>query len=145
VSNIKNNATHTNVRTPRRGAGTKPKSYTLSFDTMVSIRKLTPEYGSQGRAIQVGSELLLRLSHPLAIPASDSSPDVRWTFKLPIRTIEIIGHLAQTEYASEGEVLEACIQALQMKKVPQRRRKQKGPVNQRVTMRPTAPPRRPGF
>jgi len=110
----------------RRGqsdtAPTKAKSYTIPFSVRLEIRKMAPEYGSQGRAIQVGSELLLRMINlPAAELPEALNQMVRTTYKLPPRTIKVIDELAHTEYDSAGEVITASMKTLKMKKIgPQR-------------------------
>jgi hypothetical protein len=106
----------------RRGQGdvepTTPKTYLLPFPVLLEIRKLAKEYGSQGRAMQVGSEILLRmLEPPPAGPPPDPDMMVRMTYKLPPRTIKVIDELARTEYHNPGEVIEASIKTLKMKKL----------------------------
>jgi hypothetical protein len=106
----------------RRGQGdiepTTPKSYTIPFPVLLEIRQLAPEYGSQGRAIQVASELLLRMKKPPnAGPPMDPKMMVRMTYKLPPRTIKVIDELAHTQYDSAAEVITASMKTLKMKKI----------------------------
>ena len=62
----------------RRGEPDTPptvaKSYTLPLSAYLAIRKVAGLYGSQGRALQVGSEILSRLEDPLQVrkPAKSS-------------------------------------------------------------------------
>ena len=101
----------------RRGdsPGTQPKTYNLPFGIILEIRDAASIYGSQGRAVQVGSEMLMRLPKPLDIPKPDPSTMKRRTYKLAPRTIEVIEHLAE-EYGDAGQVLAACIKVLKVKK-----------------------------
>jgi len=96
---------------------TTPRSYTIPFSVLLEIRKMAPVYGSQGRAIQVASELLLRMINPPASLPDDPSPLVRRTFKLPPRTIKVIDHLAHIQYDTPGEVITASMKTLTMKKI----------------------------
>lgn len=104
------------------GPSTRARSYTLPVGVMFAVRKCAPAYGSQGRAIQVGVELLWRLSKPIRVPRFTPEYLVRWTFKLTPRTIKLIERLAETQYESQGQVLAACMQILKMKKVPSNQR-----------------------
>ena len=45
--------------------GTEPKTYKLPLAVILEIRKAASLYGSQGRAVQVGSEILVRMARPL--------------------------------------------------------------------------------
>lgn len=95
--------------------GTTPKSYTLPVPVFVQIREAAAIYGSQGRAIQVGSEILARLKKPLPIEPLEPKSLTRMTYKLSPRTIELIEELAKTEYHNAGEVLAASMKALKVK------------------------------
>jgi hypothetical protein len=106
----------------RRGQGdiepTTPKSYTLPFSVLLEIRQMAAEYGSQGRALQVASEILLRMKKPPRPgPPVDPNLMVRMTYKLPPRTIQVIDELARTQYGSPGEVITASMKTLRMKKI----------------------------
>jgi hypothetical protein len=104
---------------PRRRSdnpGTQAKTYNLPFGIILEIRDAASIYGSQGRAVQVGSEMLMRLPKPLDVPKPDPATIKRRTYKLAPRTIEIIAHLAKTEYGDAGQVLAACIKVLKVKK-----------------------------
>jgi hypothetical protein len=95
--------------------GTEPKTYNLPLSVILEIRKAASLYGSQGRAVQVGSELLVRLAKPLSVPQPDPASIRRRTYKLAPRTIEVIKKLAESEYENPGQVLAACIKALKLK------------------------------
>jgi hypothetical protein len=97
--------------------GTEPKTYNLPLSVILEIRKAASLYGSQGRAVQVGSELLVRLSKPLSVPQPDPTSIRRRTYKLAPRTIEVIQKLSESEYEDPGQVLAACIKALKLKKL----------------------------
>jgi len=97
--------------------GTEAKTYTLPLPVILEIRKAASLYGSQGRAVQVGSEILVRLPKPLSVPEPDPASIKRRTYKLAPRTIEVISQLAESDYDNEGQVLAACIKALKVKKL----------------------------
>jgi hypothetical protein len=97
--------------------GTEPKTYKLPLEVILEIRKAASLYGSQGRAVQVGSEILARMGRPLAIPSPDPASIRRRTYKLVPRTIEVIQELSETEYEDPGQVLAACVKALKLTKI----------------------------
>jgi hypothetical protein len=95
--------------------GTEPKTYKLPLAVILEIRKAASLYGSQGRALQVGSEILVRMAKPLAVPQPDPDSIRRMTYKLAPRTIEVIQKLSETAYTDPGQVLAACVKALKLK------------------------------
>lgn len=97
--------------------GTKPKSYTLPLSVVLEIRNAAATYGSQGRAIQVGSEILTRMTGRLSVPHPRPSSLMRMTYKLAPRTIELIEQLSETDYDNPGQVLAACVKVLKLKKL----------------------------
>ena len=103
----------------RRGEPDTPptvaKSYTLPLSVFFAIRKAAAEYGSQGRAVQVGSEILSRLENPLPVKEAPPSSMIRMTYKLAPRTVKLIHQLKETAYQDGGQVLDACMQALKLK------------------------------
>jgi hypothetical protein len=109
------------LRPRRRGQGdiepTTPKSYTLPFAAIVEIRRVAREYGSQGRALQVASEILVRMRKPPVVAPADPDTLVRMTYKLTPRTIRLIDELAGTHYDNAGQAISACLKTLSMKKI----------------------------
>jgi hypothetical protein len=105
----------------RRGQGdiepTTPKSYTLPFEVVLEIRRAARDYGSQGRALQVGSELLARMRKPPAVAPAHPNTLMRMTYKLTPRTIRLIAQLAASEYKDAGQAITACLKTLKMKKI----------------------------
>ena len=105
----------------RRGQGdiepTTPKSYTLPFETILEIRRVARDYGSQGRALQVGSELLIRMRRQPSVPPVDPNTLMRMTYKLTPRTIRLIDELSRTTYDDAGQAISACLKTLRMKKI----------------------------
>ena len=97
--------------------GTEPKTYELPFDVILEIRKMASIYGSQGRAVQVGSELLVRLPKPISVPQRDPALFKRRSYKLSPRTIEVIEQLSGTDYENAGQVLAASMKILKVKKL----------------------------
>src|SRR5947209_2240373 len=106
----------------RRGQGdiapTIPKSYTLPFPVILELRRAAKDYGSQGRALQVGSELAIRLKKLPSVEKPDPEMLMRMTYKLPPRTIQVIEELAQEQYDGDaGQAITACVKVLKMKKI----------------------------
>ncbi|HET9363562.1 MAG TPA: hypothetical protein VFP71_01105 [Candidatus Angelobacter sp.] len=103
----------------RRGEPDTPptvaKSYTLPVSVFLAIRKAAGEYGSQGRAVQVGSEILSRLQDPISVKEVPPSSQIRMTYKLAPRTVRLIHRLTETAYQNSGQVLAACMKALKLK------------------------------
>jgi hypothetical protein len=105
----------------RRGQGdiepTTPKSYTLPYYVILELRKLAADYGSQGRALQVATELAIRLRRPPAAGPSDPDTLMRMTYKLTPRTIRLIDDLAHTHYEDAGQAIEGSLKTLKLKKI----------------------------
>lgn len=99
-------------KTSERGnpPNTIAKRYKLRTSTARAIAKLAPIHGSQGRALQLGAELLTRRETPIKLPAAES-PMIGQTYKLTPRTIKLIDKLAD-KYGTRGNVLAACAQIL---------------------------------
>ncbi len=87
------------------------KRYKLPRWVVKSIRKQAALYGSQGRAIQVGTELLLRQKKRVKVNHQGDSEMVGMTYKLTPRTVELIERL-RDQYGTRGNVLAACITIL---------------------------------
>jgi hypothetical protein len=103
----------------RRGEPDTPptvaKSYTLPVSAYLAIREVAWLYGSQGRAVQVGAEILSRLEDPLPVRKSGKISKRRMTYKLVPRTVQLIRELTESAYESSGETLAACVEALNLK------------------------------
>jgi hypothetical protein len=111
----------------RRGEPDTPptvaKSYTLPVSAYLAIRKVASLYGSQGRAVQVGAEILSRLEDPIPVKKSGKISKRRMTYKLVPRTVQLIRQLTESAYESSGETLAACVEALKLKKLRQSERR----------------------
>ncbi|SRR5579884_1244185 len=99
------------------GTGTVSRAYNVPISVIKEIRTVAPAYGSQGRAVQVGSELLVRLPKPVTVPEPDPSTITRKSFKLARRTIELIEELVSNGYSDPGQVFAACMKILRVKKL----------------------------
>lgn len=93
---------------------TTTRRYRVPTVALKAIRKLAPVYGSQGRVIQVATELLIRQKKPLKLPYKisiglDSGKEkmVRTNYKLLPRTVELINRLTPI-YGTQGKTLVAC-------------------------------------
>jgi hypothetical protein len=97
---------------------TVAKRYKIPAKAVQAIRSLALDYGSQGRAIQVATELLIRLPNPPKVDydkVRSQSPVIGMTYKLTPRTIELIERLARNQYVQRGAVFVACAMVLQRK------------------------------
>ena len=93
--------------------------YTVSADTARAIKKAAPTYGSQGRALQVATEMLIRMEDPPAPePEGQDTPVVRVSMRLRKRTYELIRELSELKYGRDpGQVIAACVKVLKMKRI----------------------------
>lgn len=94
--------------------------YTIPAETVREIRKAAPIYGSQGRALQVATEMLIRMEHtPPPEPPKGRSPSlVRVSMRLHKRTFELIRKLSEIKYNDDpAQVIKACMKVLRMKKI----------------------------
>ncbi|HEY6349534.1 MAG TPA: hypothetical protein VI636_09010 [Candidatus Angelobacter sp.] len=93
--------------------------YTISVGTAKAIKKAVPTYGSQGRALQVATEMLIRMEEPPGLqPQSEDEPVVRVSMRLRKRTYELIRELSELKYGHDtGQVIAACVKVLKMKRI----------------------------
>jgi hypothetical protein len=95
--------------------------YTITASTAKEIKKVAPVYGSQGRALQVATEMLIRMENPPPPDRRDedvSPPMIRVSMRVRKRTYELIRDLSQLKYNQDpGQVITACIKVLKMKKI----------------------------
>jgi len=93
------------------------KRYTMPINAAEQLKKAAPSFGSQGRAIQVATEILSRMEKP---PAAKGAPRqmTRATFRLHTSTAELIEALSKKLYDNDrGEVFAACVKVLKMRKI----------------------------
>jgi hypothetical protein len=76
-----------------------------------AIRRQAPIYGSQGRAVQVGTELLIRQKRRVKVDHRGDGAVVGMTYKLTPRTVELIEQL-RAKYGKRGNVFAACVKIL---------------------------------
>lgn len=112
--------------------------YSVPEDTAKAIRKAVPDYGSQGRALQVATEILIRMEDlPAPEPRDADVSIVRLSMRLRKRTYDLIRQLSQIQYDGRpGQVIAACVKVLQMKRI---KVSMSAPVD--VGQRPGAPGR----
>lgn len=102
--------------------------YTAPVRVLKEIRSTVAIYGSQGRALQVATEILIRQKRPIKLTyfvppppgngrrgrprkGDDHNGWFRMTYKLLPRTIALIDKLTPT-YGDHGKVLAACAKVL---------------------------------
>jgi hypothetical protein len=79
-----------------------------------TIRKSIPVFGSQGRALQVATEVLIRQKKPIHLKykIKKAGKEVTVSYKLLPRTIKLIDLLAIHVYGTRGEVIMACSEVI---------------------------------
>ncbi len=95
--------------------------YTVPTDIAKEIKKAGPIYGSQGRMLQVATEVLIRMDRPPEIERVSylKAPGfVRISMRLHKRTFELIRTMAELEYNDDpGQVISACVKVLNWKRL----------------------------
>lgn len=92
------------------------KRYTVPQDAGGEIKKVASIYGSQGRALQVATELLIRMENRPA-PEPERPKLTRMTFRVHRRTALLIDMLSKKYNNDRGQVFTACVKVLKMKKI----------------------------
>jgi hypothetical protein len=87
------------------------KRYKVPRWVVREIRRAAPAYGSQGRALQVATELLVRMKRPVRVTHKGDKTIVGMTYKLTPRTVQLIEDLCE-QYRTRGIVLAACAKVL---------------------------------
>jgi len=94
---------------------TVAKRYTsIPASAVKEIRKASKIYGSQGRALQVATEILIRMRKRPLLPPESNSVVTQMTYKLVPRTVELIDELADSVYENRQQVFAACVEALKI-------------------------------
>ena len=105
----------------RDSANVVVTKYTIPLNTAKEIKKAGPIYGSQGRALQVATEMLIRMEDtpPPEPPKREPPTLVRVSMRLHKRTHELIRSLSKKKYNDDlGQVIAACMNwPLRMKKI----------------------------
>jgi hypothetical protein len=106
------------LRPPKRKPAdelTVAKRYTsIPASAIKEIRKASRVYGSQGRALQVATEILIRMRKRPLVPPESKTVLTSMTYQLVPRTVELIDELAQSVYQDRQQVFAACVEALKM-------------------------------
>jgi len=102
----------------RDSASVVVTKYTVDEQTAREIRKAGPVYGSQGRALQIATEMLIRMEEPPAAQPLPAKPSVRVSMRVHKRTHVLIHDLARAKYNDDpGQVIAACVKVLKMKRI----------------------------
>ena len=86
------------------------KSFKVPEDVIADLEKLAHVHGSNGRAIQVGTELLIRMRRPPRVE-ENHSPVVGQTYSITPRSLALIERLLP-KYKKRGTVLRAVVHIL---------------------------------
>jgi hypothetical protein len=93
------------------------KRYTLPLAVVQEIKKAAVEYRTQGRVLQIATELLVRMD-PLPPPDPEPGENTRMTYRIPHRTANIIEELAKSNYNNDrSQVFSACVKAIKTKRI----------------------------
>jgi hypothetical protein len=86
------------------------KSFKVPVDVIAELEKLAHVHGSNGRAIQVGTELLIRRRR-LPRVEENQHPVIGQTYAITPRTLELVERLVP-KYKKRGTVLRAVVHVL---------------------------------
>ncbi|HEV2961572.1 MAG TPA: hypothetical protein VG649_07090 [Candidatus Angelobacter sp.] len=101
----------------KRGPADVSKRYTLPASVVQEIKRAAAEYRTQGRLLQIATELLIRMD-PLPAPDPEPGENTRMTYRITQRTANIIDELAKSNYNGDrSQVFSACIKAIHTKKI----------------------------
>jgi hypothetical protein len=116
--NSKNLARSAHLKPPKRKPNeelTVAKRYTsIPASAIKEIRKAARMHGSQGRALQVATEILIRMRRRPLVPPESKTVLTSMTYRLIPRTVELIDELAGSVYDDRQQVFAACAEALKM-------------------------------
>lgn len=93
------------------------RRYRVPVTAAEVIREAGEVFGSQGRALLVATEILIRMEK---MPAPERGPvqSTQATFRMHTRTAEIIEKLSREKYGNDRtQVFAACAKVLKMKKI----------------------------
>lgn len=94
------------------------KRFPVAASTAAEIKKLAPTFGSLGRALQVATEILIRMED-LPRPEPPQQAESHYaTYRVHTRTAEIIEKLAATQYGNDRrQVFAACVKVLKSTRI----------------------------
>ena len=87
------------------------KRFKVPVDVIRSLEALTPLFGSKGRAIQIGTELLIGMRRKPKVK-ENPEPVHAQIYSITPRTLDLIEQLLPS-YDKRGTVLRAVVQVLQ--------------------------------
>jgi len=102
---------YTAMKSKAKKPGLIDKSFKVPVDVIRSIEELAPVFGSNGRAIQVGTELLINMRRKPRVK-ENHEPVAAQTYSITPRTLDLIEQLLPS-YEKRGTVLRAVVQVLQ--------------------------------
>ncbi len=87
------------------------ETFKVPIDVVEDLKALALIHGSHGRALQVGTELLIRLARKPKVEAVTGVPVKGQTYTILPRTLDLIERLLPS-YNNHGHVLRAVVQVL---------------------------------
>ena len=87
------------------------KTFKVPIDVIEDLKALALIHGSHGRALQVGTELLIRMARKPKVEAVTGVPVEGQTYTILPRTLDLIERLLPS-YKNRGNVLRAVVQVL---------------------------------
>ena len=99
------------MKSKAKKPGLIDKSFKVPVDVIRSLEALAPVFGSNGRAIQVGTELLINMRRKPRVK-ENHEPVAAQTYSITPRTLDLIERLLP-DYEKRGTVLRAVVQVLQ--------------------------------
>jgi hypothetical protein len=93
------------VKAKAKKPGLIDKSFKVPVDVIRDLESLAPAFGSNGRAIQVGTELLVRMRRKPKV-AANGERVASQTYSITPRTLDLIERLLPS-YEKRGTVLAA--------------------------------------
>jgi len=99
------------MKSKAKKPGLIDKSFKVPVDVIRSLEALAPIFGSNGRAIQVGTELLVHMRRKPKVEENGERVASQ-TYSITPRTLDLIERLLPS-YVKRGTVLRAVVQVLQ--------------------------------
>ena len=97
----------------KKRPGLIDKTFRIPLDVIRQLEVLAPFFGSNGRAIQIGTELLIRMRRKPKIRENAEPASAVWqTYTITPHTLDLIDQLLRC-YEKRATVLRAVVQVLQ--------------------------------